>query len=32
MAEKKLIALGLICIVLSVGVLGTVMMLNQKDN
>jgi flagellar biosynthesis/type III secretory pathway protein FliH len=32
MAEKKLIALSLICIVLSVGVLGTVMMLNQKDN
>jgi cell division protein FtsB len=32
MAEKKLIALGLICIVLSVGVLGTVMMLTQKDN
>jgi flagellar biosynthesis/type III secretory pathway protein FliH len=32
MVEKKLIALGLICVVLSVGVFGAVMMLNQKDN
>jgi len=31
MVEKKLIALGLICVVLSVGVFGAVMMLNQKD-
>jgi cell division protein FtsB len=31
MVEKKLIALGLICVVLSVGVFGAVMALNQKD-
>ena len=31
MVEKKLIALGLICVVLSVGVFGAVMVLNQKD-
>jgi regulator of replication initiation timing len=31
MVEKKFIALGLICVVLSVGVFGAVMMLNQKD-
>jgi len=31
MVEKKLIALGLICVVLSVGVFGVVMLLNQKD-
>ena len=31
MVEKKLIALGLICVVLSVGVFGAVMLLNQKD-
>jgi regulator of replication initiation timing len=31
MVEKKLIALGLICVVLSVGFIGTVMLLNQKD-
>ena len=32
MVEKKLMALGLICVVLSVGVIGAVMLLNQKDN
>jgi len=32
MVEKKLVALGLICVVLSVGVFGAVMVLNQKDN
>lgn len=32
MVEKKLIALGLICVVLSVGVFGVLMMLNQKEN
>ena len=32
MVEKKLIALGLICVVLSVGVFGAVMLLNQKDS
>jgi len=32
MVEKKLIALSLICVVLSVGFIGTVMLLNQKDN
>jgi len=32
MVNKKLIALGLICVVLSVGVIGAVMALNQKDN
>jgi len=31
MVEKKVIALGLICVVLSVGVFGAVMVLNQKD-
>ena len=31
MVEKKLIALGLICVVLSVGVFGAVMLLNQRD-
>jgi len=31
MGEKKVIALGLICVVLSVGVFGAVMMLNQRD-
>jgi len=31
MVKKKLIALGLICVVLSVGVFGAVMVLNQKD-
>ena len=31
MVNKKLIALGLICVVLSVGVIGAVMVLNQKD-
>jgi peptidoglycan hydrolase CwlO-like protein len=31
MVEKKVIALGLICVVLSVGVFGAVMALNQKD-
>lgn len=32
MVNKKLITLGLICVVLSVGVIGAVMALNQKDN
>jgi peptidoglycan hydrolase CwlO-like protein len=32
MVEKKLIALSLICVVLSVGVFGAVMVFNQKDN
>lgn len=31
MVEKKVIALGLICVVLSVGVFGAVMLLNQRD-
>lgn len=31
MIEKKFVALGLICLVLSVGVAGAVMVLNQKD-
>jgi len=31
MVEKKVIALGLICVVLSVGVFGAVMLLNQKE-
>ncbi|MCZ2808606.1 MAG: hypothetical protein O2V44_04540 [Candidatus Bathyarchaeota archaeon] len=31
MVEKKLVAFGLICVVLSVGVFGAVMLLNQKD-
>ena len=31
MVNKKLIALGLICVVLSVGVIGAVMVINQKD-
>jgi len=31
MVEKKLVALGLICVVLSVGLFGAVMLLNQKD-
>jgi hypothetical protein len=32
MPEKKLVALGLICVILSVGVIGAVMMLDQKDS
>ena len=32
MVEKKLIALGLMCVVLSVGFIVNVMLLNQKDN
>ncbi len=32
MVNNKLIALGLICVILSVGVIGAVMVLNQKDN
>jgi len=31
MVEKKLVALSLICVALSVGVIGAVMMLNQKE-
>jgi cell division protein FtsB len=31
MGKKKLVALGLICVVLSVGVIGAVMLLNQKE-
>jgi len=32
MVNKKLIALGLICVILSVGVIGAVIVLNQKGN
>ena len=32
MVNKKLIALSLICVVLSVGVAGAVMVVNQQDN
>jgi len=32
MVEKKVIVLSLICVVLAVGVIGAVMVLNQKDN
>ena len=32
MAEKKLVALSLICVVLCVAVVGAVMTVNQKDN
>jgi len=32
MVEKKLVAVVLICVVLSVGLVGAVMALNQKDN
>jgi predicted nuclease with TOPRIM domain len=32
MVEKKLVALGLICVVLCVAVVGAVMAVNQKDN
>jgi len=32
MANKKLIALSLICVVLSVGIVGAIMVVNQKDN
>ena len=31
MVEKKLVALSLICVVLSIGVIEAVMMLNQKE-
>lgn len=31
MVEKKIVALGLICVILSVGFVGAVMMLNQKE-
>jgi chaperonin cofactor prefoldin len=32
MVSKKVVALGLICVVLSVGVVGAVMMISQKDS
>jgi len=31
MANKKLVALSLICVVLSVGIVSAVMVVNQKD-